>query len=363
MSEIHGIIAALALNEGEAVRYWLAEGDRLAQIDSPADHGEMPVMLLLPARQSTLRWSEVGELAPKQAEAAARLQAGQAAIGGADFAHIVAAIEDGERIVVATVAATTMTAALDALARDGINPDIILPAALVLPCPEAGFAAGLVADEAMLRSADLALTDEPALRLALVGEAPVTQIAPEVIESALIRQLAEPILNLRQGRFAKKRKGQWGSAQVWRLAAWLLGIALVASLLIGIITWFKYDREVAAEDDKALVAAQKAIPSIQSVEAAEPALDAELGRRGVALQRFTSTSAALYSAVQAAPGVTLRDLRQGRDGLLVATLAAPQIDPVNAALIRLQQAGYKITATPRQDASGLAMAEITVRAQ
>lgn len=362
MSEMRGLIAAIPEGEGAPVLYWLAENGLLAAYDISDGLPEGPIMALMPVAKTVLRWSEIGELTPKQAEAAERLRAASSVIGGSEFAHI-ASSSDEARVLVAHVAATEMVGLLDRLARDGVDPDIVLPAALALPEPVEGFVAAVVGGELVLRGTDIALPDEPTLRAALIGDAPVETIDAATVEALLLAQLDNPALNLRQGRFAKKRKDAWGSARQWRLAAYLLAAALVASLLIGLISWFKYDRAIADADAKALAAAQKALPSIASVEAAEPALNAELARRGVAIQRFTATAAALYASVQSVPGVTIRDIRQGRDGLLVATIAAAQIDPVNKALIDLQARGYKITATPRQDASGLAMAEISVRSQ
>ena len=362
MNGTNGLIAALVDGEGAPILYWRAENGQITAHDILDGIPDGPIMALMPATKAVLHWSDIGDLAPKQAEAAQRLRVAASVIGGAEFAHI-ATDNDGERVITAHLAATDMVAALDQMARDGVDPDIILPSALALPEPEEAFVAGVVGGEVVLRSRNTALPDEPALRAALVGDAIVTVADEATIEAVLLAQLEAPMLNLRQGRFAKKRKDAWGSQKQWRLAAWLLGTGLVASLMIGLITWFKYDRAIADADAKALAAAQKALPSIASVESAESALNAELARRGVAVQRFTETAAALYASVQSVPGVTLRDMRQGRDGLLVATVAAAQIDPVNKALIDLQARGYKITATPRQDASGLAMAEISVRSQ
>lgn len=53
------------------------------------------------------------------------------------------------------------------------------------------------------------------------------------------------------------------------------------------------------------------------------------------------------------PGITQcfgAQLRFGNDGLLTVVLAAPNADSINKALLAIQQDGYRITATPRQDA-------------
>jgi general secretion pathway protein L len=66
--------------------------------------------------------------------------------------------------------------------------------------------------------------------------------------------------------------------------------------------------------------------------------------------------------MQPAEGASLRDLRFGTDKLLSATVTAATVDPVNRLLLDLQRQGYKVTATPRQEANGVTAVAITVRA-
>ena len=59
--------------------------------------------------------------------------------------------------------------------------------------------------------------------------------------------------------------------------------------------------------------------------------------------------------------MSVRELRYGADGILNVVLAAPDANAVNRALIAIQQDGYRITATPRQDASGATLVDMTMR--
>jgi general secretion pathway protein L len=70
----------------------------------------------------------------------------------------------------------------------------------------------------------------------------------------------------------------------------------------------------------------------------------------------------VYMVLQQVPAVTIRDMRFNGDGIIAFTLAAPNVDGINQALQIMQQQGYKVTATPRQDASGVALADINMGA-
>ncbi|HEV7233851.1 MAG TPA: hypothetical protein VGN36_06360, partial [Sphingorhabdus sp.] len=59
--------------------------------------------------------------------------------------------------------------------------------------------------------------------------------------------------------------------------------------------------------------------------------------------------------------VSVRELRFGADGILTVVLAAPDANSVNRALIAIQQDGYRVTATPRQDTSGATLVDMTMR--
>jgi general secretion pathway protein L len=77
---------------------------------------------------------------------------------------------------------------------------------------------------------------------------------------------------------------------------------------------------------------------------------------------FSVPASALFSAVQQVPGVSIGRLSYRQDGLVAAELSAVRNEDINPALITMQKAGFKITATPRTDATGTAKADITVRA-
>jgi len=110
-----------------------------------------------------------------------------------------------------------------------------------------------------------------------------------------------------------------------------------------------------------LAAAQKVDPSIQDINQAESALTNALNRKGIVQGSFTPLSAALWRSVKASPNVSVREMRFTPDGILSVVLAAPTADNINKTLLGIQQDSFRITATPRQDASGSTLVDITMR--
>jgi general secretion pathway protein L len=67
-----------------------------------------------------------------------------------------------------------------------------------------------------------------------------------------------------------------------------------------------------------------------------------------------------FQSLQSAPNVAVIKMSYQSSGLLSATLSAARNEDINVALLALQRDGYKITAVPRTEATGKALADITV---
>jgi hypothetical protein len=132
-------------------------------------------------------------------------------------------------------------------------------------------------------------------------------------------------------------------------------------MMLTIATLAKYWTATASENDAALAAAQKIDPAIQDIDQAESMLAASLNRQGKTQSSFAPLSAALWRSVKASPNVSVRELRYTPDGILTVILAAPTADNINKALVTIQQDGFRITATARQDTSGATLVDMTVR--
>jgi general secretion pathway protein L len=319
---------------------------------------EAVVMALVPPSDVRTIFSSLADLEPRQAEGVARLRATEQSIGPV---HAVARHVIDDIMISATISPTVMESGLVRLALRGLNPDIVIPAGLAIDphtdyVVRAGFEGITV-----LRGRSFAIPDEPALRDLLVGDQQVEDIELGVLRNMLLNASALPVLNLREGIFAKREQIVWATPLQRLWIKRLLGGLVAATILLGLVTWMKQTFATNAEDDRALAAAQKIDPAITDIAQAEAQLDRSLQQKGIAKGRFVPLSAELWRSVKAAPNVTVRELRYGADGILTVVLAAPNAASIDTALIAIQQDGFKVTATPRQDATGATVVDLTMR--
>lgn len=319
------------------------------------------VMLVPPAARVVLHWIAHPDLPPRQGRAAARLAALAGGILPADqlFAAADANDDPARPHIVAFAARADMQHWLLRAQHHGLDPDIIIPAALLLPEPDAGFTRGLVGAETVLRSANMALLADMALP-ALIGDAPIADVPASVVEANAIAALDAPPLDLRVADFAKRVRRAPDKVLLRRIALWS-GLILLTALLIALVGIVKHHAEASRLDAQSLALAQQVLPNAADPAQAQIALEAQLAQRGAGARAFTAPVAALLAAMQDAPGVALTGLSRDPDGMVRATLAAAKADDINAVLLGLQAAGFTITATPSQEPGGRTLADITVR--
>ncbi|OAH41533.1 general secretion pathway protein GspL [Sphingobium yanoikuyae] len=319
------------------------------------------VMLVPPAALVALHWVSHPDLPARQGRAAARLGALAGAILPSD--QLFAAADENDDParphIVAVAARSDMQHWLLWAQHHGLDPDIIVPAALLLPENEVGFESGMIGEALVLRGADMALTADMALP-ELIGDAPVRAVAADEIEARLVAALDAPPIDLRQGDFAKRVRRQIDTRALGRIAIWC-GLILLASLLISLVTLVRQNVAASQVDGESLALARQVLPEANDVMQVEAEMDRQLAARGAGAYAFTAPVAGLMSAMQDAPGVSLTSLSRDPDGMLRATLAAAKADDINIVLLALQAAGYTITATPSQDPGGRTLADITVR--
>lgn len=144
------------------------------------------VLLVPPAALVTLHWTALPDLPARQGRAAARLAALAGGLLPADQLFAVAdANEDPARPhIIAVASRADMQHWLLWAQHHGLDPDIIVPAALLLPENEVGFESGMIGEALVLRGADMALTADMALP-ELIGDAPVRAVAADEIEARL----------------------------------------------------------------------------------------------------------------------------------------------------------------------------------
>lgn len=368
-----GLIVALPLGDGEALHWWRVADGAIVDAGQDAnvrDAAGLPsveagerVMALVPADLAAVSTQNHPGLAPRQAEAAARIAAIAHAIGGDADTHAATAYVEGDEagaVTVATIARSRLAAGLAALQAQGIDPDIVLPVGLLLPSGDP--VSATIGAEPVVRAIGRCWPDEPALTALLLPDTPPMRLPEAEVAALLEAGFAAPALNLRSGAFAKARPRSSMSARQKRILAIMVAAVVLLPLLIALIWLARLNLAASSADERALASARAVVGQASDVGDAERKLDARLSASGRGGAQLGVVTAALERAMQAAPGTSVRTLGWRADGTLSTTLQAPRVEDLNAVLIALQTAGWRVTANPRQESSGQSVADITVRA-
>ncbi|AMK18492.1 MULTISPECIES: type II secretion system protein GspL [Sphingobium] len=347
------VVDGVVTQSGEGAN-WLAACGLTAL---PAD---MVVMLVPPAALVTLHWAHYPELAPRQGRAAARLAALASGIVPADQLFAAANENDDPAAahIVAVAARSDMQHWLLWAQHHGLDPDIIVPAPLLLPEPAEGVARGMLGGEVLLRGEDVAFSGD--LAPILPADAVVEHVTPDQLEERVIAALLSPPLDMRQGDFAKRVRRATDKRTFGRILLWS-ALVLLVSLLITLIAVVRQHVAASNLDTQSLALARQVVPNAGDLDLAEAEIERQLAARCAGAYAFTAPVAALLGALQDTPGVSLTALSRDPDGMIRATLAAAKVEEINSILLALQGAGFTITATPSQDPGGRALADITVR--
>jgi general secretion pathway protein L len=319
---------------------------------------DITVMALVAPEDVRCHWLTLPDMQGRQAESVAKLRATEQSLG---LVHCSAGSDYDDVVATATIASEVMQFGLDVLKARGLNPDIVLPFALSLSVHSDGISKAEMDGLSVLRGEQFAIPDDAVLRDMFIGDAPIETIDADSIRSMLLSASAAPLLNLREGKFAKRERANWMTAEQKIWVQRLLIALLIVTTILALATLAKYWAATASENGAALAAAQKIDPAIQDIDQAESMLAASLNRQGKTQGDFAQLSAALWRSVKASPNVSIRELRYTPDGILTVVLAAPTSDKLNKALVAIQQDGFRITATPRQDTTGATLVDMTVR--
>lgn len=335
----------------------LAAGLKLPLVeDEPVTH-----VALMPSALSVVRWHEpLEDLTEQQAFAAARLAAQENSLDR-DNLHIAAVLDDAGQAVTVSVGKDVMAGGLLLLKARGIDPDAIIPAGWLVAPQEDEFVAADFGFETVLRGKQLIAPDEPSLRAHFTGDSPVTILPEASVDRLLADAVENGALNLRSGAFAKKVETSMTARQK-RTLVWLVAAAVIISLLIPAVQLLKYYVATSDAEAAAMAIAEPVIGPVDTVEAADQKLNDRLIRENRGNIAFSVPASALFSALQQNQTVSVDRISYRQDGTVSATLSAVRNEDINPVLITIQKFGFVITATPRQDATGSAKADITVRA-
>lgn len=374
MSGMDGLIVTLPLGGDETLHWWrIDEGviTQRGQDEDVRDAAGLPsaipgerIMALVPTELTHIVWLGFPDLKPRQAEGAARIEAARRGIGGPEHNHAATrALEDEDgHVLAATISPSALSGGLAHLQAIGIDPDYVTPLGLMILPAEADWVEAEIGAERFLRSDRAVIPAEEDLVRAIVGDVQPVKLNQDETDAALEIGFSDPPLNLRQGRFAKRRRIQAFGKREWQLISITLALALLASLLIALVTLAKYSFGADQQDARALASARTIVPEAADLEIAERELDQRLIASGSGAN-FGAAAAALFQTVHSVPDVSIRRIAYAPDRTLSATLAAPQADQLNQVLVPLQtNLGYGLTQAPREGAQGETVIDITVRA-
>ncbi len=305
-----------------AAPYWRSSdgsaGDGLAIAEA---HRAGPVIAVLPGEAVAVHFVTLPELAPAQALAAARLLAADVAGGGIAGTHVAigARLADGTRPL-ALVDAALLRGWLGELAAAGIDPDAVVPEALLLPLPDGdAIAVHRAPGRWVLHGAGIATAAEPVLAAMLAGgRVQIEVTAPLPWDAAGAPRLP---IDLRQGDFARVQRWRPSPARLRRLG-WLAVASLACTVAAeAAATW----RATVAADRAALQradAARTVLPRGSDVSDPPAAVAARLAAIGGG-GGFVAAATALSAAVERDPGASVTALGYTQGGGLVATIALP----------------------------------------
>jgi general secretion pathway protein L len=326
------ILLAFA-GEGAAPGRWLLiEGGRVIARGEEGDEVLLQpgtrTALAVPGAEVAIHWLDLAEgLAPAQAAAAARLMLADASAEGLADMHVAVGRPERDLTPVALAPAALMAA------WTGRDPDIIVPTSLLLLPPEEGLArrdAGVVPD---YRGAAAAFSVEPEIAHLLVGEAPTAAVDEEAFEAGLAAALSPPVLNLRQGAFARRRQWRVDGSRLRRVA-WLALALAALSLIVQLSQILSYSSSASRIADEAAALAARA-----------PAgANARLG--------FTPLAATLFEAIRAVPNVELSRLDYRPDGILSAIVTIDSPATLAALRQRIEASGLIVQDGAPQPAGG-----------
>lgn len=317
----------------------------------------LPLVALAPSAAVRLSFHEAKGETDRQRLGVARAEALAGAMADPATVHAVAGIHD-DRLCVASVANGTMVEWLDWFASHGVDPDAIVPAGLLLP-PTPGWTTVALGAERIVGRDTLVFADEPALREALVGEEEVATLPADALAERLRFAAASP-LNLRSGRFARRRLLVLDWRRVRELAAIAATIPLLGAL-IALAMIIRLNQASDRLEAETVRLASAALGSQVTAAAAGSALDARISQVPGASGSPFVPLAAVYQHVQQVPGASASSLSWRPDGTLVVSLAATRVEDLNRILAALQRSGFRVTAVSRTGTTGQAVADITVR--
>ena len=313
-----------------------------------------------PADGVTLHWAELPDRSIAQAVAAARIAIAEASAAPLGDLHVAVGREDAaDERPIGVVSLERMRTWLAVLASEGLDPDALIPAPMLLPRPDEGFVRAELAGQGVVRGAVSGFADDARLTELITGDTAPLTLDRDAVERAIIAAAADPALDLRQGPFAKRRERSIDWALMRRLA-WLALAIFAVAVLVSLIQIMRTSIAADGIENRADMIARAGLPPGASVTDADRQLDERLASlRGGGLG-FSRTAAAVFSAVQSVPGTELSALTFSESGALKITVNAQGEAQVNDLESRIQAIGFRVEAGTFQSSAGQITGDLTV---
>jgi general secretion pathway protein L len=245
------------------------------------------------------------------------------------------------------------------LAEAGFESAAIVPELLLLPVPDDGVVRYDRGDLSLFRASAEAFAVEPDIAELIVGSRRLTQIDATVVEIAIRPLVEDPLLDLRQGVFARRRQWRFDPALVRRLV--LLGLVLfLVTLAIQIAAILRYTLAADSIEAETRRVAARALPRNPGVTNPAVELADRLNQLRGGGAGYRATSAAIFDAIRATPNVELNALSFTADGTLRATLAADNPATLEDVVRRVEGAGFRTELGPPRTGGGRRVADLTV---
>ena len=324
--------------------------------------GRRKTIAVVPGEQVTLHWIELpGGLAAAQAQAAARLMAAEVSLQPISETHLAIGREEEANLrCIALVPEVVIARWLATLREEGIEPDHIVPETLLLPVPEEGLLRLDRGALSLYRGREAAFAMEPDLAELVIGEAAVEEVPPEAFEAAVGAAAERPLVDLRQGAFARRRAWRLEMKRLRRLAMLGAGL-LLATLAVHVAQIYSYTIAADEAEEETRLVAVKALPRLGVSGDPGAALERRLAQLRGGGAGFSATASAVFAAVRAAPNVEISALAFTPDGTLSVTAQGDSPAALAELVRRIEASGFAVEAGPPRPGAGRQLQEMRVR--
>lgn len=296
-------------------------------------------VLAVPGADVAIHWIELAQdLTQVQAAAAARLMLADMSAEPLSEMHVAVGRSEAGATPAALVPMRTMEVWLAAAEAVGIDADAIVPAPLLIAPPETGFVRHGFDHRAMLSAFAL----EPELAGAILGDAPVAELSDTDYEAGLPALAADPVLDLRQSAFARRRQWKLESGLGRRLAM-LAAILILLTLAVPVAALILTNRSASRLEAEAAALARRPAGGADSAPG------------------FALVAPTLFDAVRATPNAELGRIDYRADGSLAATVLVDGPATLETLAARIEAAGFTVERGAVQSRNGRPAADLTVR--